>query len=346
MSLVVIDIRREDMNKTLMLFFIIACLSAFLATRNGENLVLEVSSKDMDGNGILYAPVEIDTFDSAKNPVRIEFTQVPRRSLVYEVNTLETLLAFGQGAKILSASLNTSGETYERLKEKYPEELEKIAHISTQEISREMAIAYQPDFILGWKSTFSPKRYGSTEWWKARGVNTYIVATSNHVLKHGTIEDECQFLDDMGRIFDVPGTSAALIGEIHAEMDLVGQNTAGKRKQDVMVVEVSKTGIMNYDDGWIVGDMVRHLGGNMQVKSRSVGAEDMLAQDPDVIFVVCFNVRHREESERFFQQVRFNSLKAFQNHRIYMLPFQYMYTPAVNTLNGIRAIKKGLYPEL
>ena len=235
------------MNKTLMLFFIIACLSTFLATRNGENLVLEVSSKDMDGNGILYAPVEIDTFDSAKNPVRIEFTQVPRRSLVYEVNTLETLLAFGQGAKILSASLNTSGETYERLKEKYPEELEKIAHISTQEISREMAIAYQPDFILGWKSTFSPKRYGSTEWWKARGVNTYIVATSNHVLKHGTIEDECQVLDDMGRIFDVPGTSAALIGEIHAEMDLVGQNTAGKRKQDVMVVEVSKTGIMNYD---------------------------------------------------------------------------------------------------
>lgn len=84
----------------------------------------------------------------------------------------------------------------------------------------------------------------------------------------------------------------------------------------------------------------------MPVKSRSVGAEDMLAQDPDVIFVVCFNARHREESERFFQQVRFNSLKALQNHRIYMLPFQYMYTPAVNTLNGIRAIKKGLYPEL
>ena len=334
------------MKKSLILLFVIICLSTFLAGRNGEKFVFESSPDDMTGDELLYPPVEIDTFDSSKHPIRIRFHRVPVRGLVYEANTLETLLAFGQGDKIISASLNASGETYARMKAKYPEELAKIQHISNQEISREQTIAYQPDFILGWKSTFSPRRYGNTDWWQKRGVNTYIVATSNHVVPHGTIEDECQFLDDMGRIFDVREKSEALINEIHTEMGLTEKSIVGEKPQEVMVVEVSKTGIMNYDDGWIVGDMVRRLGGNMPVKSRSVGAEDLLAQDPDVIFVVYFNSRHREESELFFQNVRFNSLKASRNNRIYMLPFRYMYTPAVHTIDGIRAIKKGLYPEL
>lgn len=334
------------MKKLLTLFVLMVFLSLFLAARNGGEIAPECLLQGVIEQGTLYEPVEIETFDSAKKSVRIRFDKVPTRVLVYEVNTLETLLAFGQGDKILSASLNTSGETYARLKKEYPEELAKIRHISQQEITREQAIAYQPDFILGWKSTFSPRRYGRTEWWQTRGVNTYIVATSNHVVKCGTIEDECKFLDDMGRIFDVSEKSEALIAAIHAETESVEKSVADEKKQNVMVVEVGKSEIMNYDDGWIVGDMVRRLGGYMPVKSPSVGAEDLLAQDPDVIFVVCFNSRHREESARFFQDVRFNSLKASRNKRIYMLPFRYMYTPAVNTLDGIRLIKKGLYPEL
>ena len=334
------------MKKSLILLLVIVGLSIFFAERNGENFEVKLPSEDMVEKAPSYETVEIETFDSSKNPIWIQFDKVPIRGIVYGGNTIETLMVFGQGDKILSASLSTSDEAYARMREKYPEELKKIRHISQQEISREQTIAYQPDFILGWKSTFSPRRYGSTDWWQERGVNTYIVATSNHVVPHGTIEDECQFLDDMGRIFDVREKSEALINEIHTEMELTEKSIVGGKPQEVMVVEVSKTGIMNYDDGWIVGDMVRRLGGNMPVKSRSVGAEDLLAQDPDIIFVVYFNSRHREESELFFQNVRFNSLKASRNNRIYMLPFRYMYTPAVHTIDGIRAIKRGLYPEL
>lgn len=334
------------MKIILVLLAVILCISAFLGESKGDDMTIEALSAAVAEESVSYEQVEIETFDSSKNPVRTYFDRVPTRVLVYEVNTLETLLAFGQGDKIIGASLNSSGETYARLTEEYPEELKKIKHISQQEITREETIAYQPDFILGWKSTFSPRRYGSTEWWQERGVNTYIVATSNHVVPHGSIEDECRFLDDMGRIFDVREKTEALIAAIHAETELVEKSIIGEKKQKVMVVEVSKSGIMNYDEGWIVGDMVRRLGGYMPVKSRSVGAEDLLAQDPDVIFVVFFNSRHREESEAFFRDVRFNSLQAVRNERVYMLPFRYMYTPAVNTLDGIRAIKRGLYPEL
>ena len=113
-----------------------------------------------------------------------------------------------------------------------------------------------------------------------------------------------------------------------------------------MVIEINGRTITNYDDRWLVGDMVKRLGGNMPVAGRRVGEETLFAYDPDVVFVVYFNLQHRKHAEQFLGNVRFNSLKASRNQRIYMLPFWYMYTPGVNTLAGIRAIKKGLYPEL
>lgn len=332
------------MKKILVLLAGILCVSVFFAGREGD-IKIELPPESVTKEIVSYDKIEIETFDSSKNPVRIYFDKVPTRVLVYEVNPLETLLAFGQGDKILSASLNTSGETYARLKEKYPEELKKIRQISQQEITREQAIAYRPDFILGWKSTFSPRRYGSTEWWQERGVNTYIVATSNHVLKYGTIEDECKFLDDMGRIFDVQEQADAVIHAIYAELEMESAHIDETEPQDVVVVEVDGNEMMNYDEGWIVGDMVRRLGGRMPLTSRSAGAEELLQQNPDVIFAVCFNERHRQESEAFFRHVRFNSLQAVRNNRVYMIPFGYIYTPGIKTLDGLRAIKKGLYPD-
>lgn len=110
------------MKKLLMLLLLMICLSVFLTARNGERNNVRLPLEDIDEEGHSYEPVVIDTFDSSKNPVRIQFDKVPTRGLVYELNTLETLLAFGQGDKVLSASLNTSGESYARLKEEYPEE--------------------------------------------------------------------------------------------------------------------------------------------------------------------------------------------------------------------------------
>ncbi|EKU71012.1 ABC transporter substrate-binding protein [Selenomonas sp. F0473] len=326
------------------LLILLLILTAFLSIRNGT--VLDTSSADKPtSSSAEYPPVAIDTYDSNKRPVKLVFDRVPTRVFVQEVNTLETLFALGLGDRVAAASLSTSQHTYDRLKEEYPEEFARAKNISRLDLSQEQTVACRPDFILGWKSTFTAKRYGTTAWWQARGVKTYIVATSNHVLRYGTVEDECKFIDDMGRIFDVRERSDMLIREIHTELASISSNTAASPAQKIMVVEISKSGIMNYDEGWIVGDMVRRLGGYMPAHGRSVSAEDLIAYDPDVIFVVYFNPTHKEQSTRFFEDIRFNSLRAVKNGRIRMLPFGYMYTPAVKTIDGLRTIKRGMYPE-
>ncbi|EKU71018.1 hypothetical protein HMPREF9161_01112 [Selenomonas sp. F0473] len=333
------------MRQILILFFILVAAASFLSSKNSEIVPLELPPGRETAGISPHYPVEIETFDSKKEHTYIRFDRMPERVLVYGVNTVETLLLFEQGAKIVAVTMKPTTEAYAELKGKYPEEFAKIQHITQQELGREQAVAYHPDFILGWKSTFLPVRYGNTEWWRARGINTYIIATSNHVVPHGTIEDECQFLEDMGRIFDVREKAEKVIREIHTELEYAAHDTVHGEAQNVMVVELTGNRIANYDDGWLIGDMVNRLGGQMPVKSRTVGPEDLIAADPDVIFVVYFNLAQMDKSTAFFKEPRFSSLRAVQNGRVYMLPFAYMYATAVKTAEGLRIVKRGLYPE-
>ena len=103
---------------------------------------------------------------------------------------------------------------------------------------------------------------------------------------------------------------------------------------------------MNYDEGWLVGDMVTSLGGYMPVKERRVGFEELLEQNPEVIFVVYFNESQKDTIRQLLRQPQFSSLQAVRKNRICLLPFDCMYTSEIKTIQGIRLIKEGLYPEL
>lgn len=294
-----------------------------------------------------YTPVTIDTYDSNRNKIQMTFTHKPQRVVVDELNTMETLLALGLGDSIVETSVSPKSMSYKRLLQEYPEEMAKIQKKTVHSLNTETVLSANPDLILGWKSTFTSILRRPTQWWNARGIKTYVVATSNHILNYGTIEDEKQFLADMGKIFHVEPKTNHLIREIQDELKTTQEAVQGKPQQRVMVIEVSGRGaFMNYDDGWLVGDMVRSLGGCMPVKEKRVGVEGLIEENPDVIFVVYFSDYQKDIIRSIFQQPEYSSLKAVQNNRICLLPFDCMYTSAIKTIKGIRLIKNGLYPEL
>lgn len=176
-------------------------------------------------------------------------------------------------------------------------------------------------------------------------MNTYVIATANHVLKDATVEDECKFIDDMGRIFDRKEQTDALLRDIRAELRVDEETMRGREQQTVLIVEVGEGDILNYDEGWVVGDMVRRLGGRIPLTSKYIGEEELISCDPDVIFVTYNDAYGKQFAENFFRAVRFNSLHAVQNNRIHFVPVEYVYTPAFKLLEGIRAIRRGLYPD-
>ena len=301
-----------------------------------------VLATPMQGN----FPVTIDTFDSNGQPVKMTFIKPPERVIADRVNTLGVLLALGQGDKVVGTSGAESPLTYEALKKKFPDEMAKVKGSQGFALDLETVLSLQPDFIMGWKSTFAKDRFRSTQWWNNQGVNTYIIATSNHVLPHGTIEDECRYIRDIGAVFGVQERAQQYIDEIHQTIENVQERTKGRPKQVVMMVEASRKDIFNYDDGWIIGDMVRQMGGVMPVKGRKLSAEQLIEIDPDVILVDYFLEGQKAHVQEVFSDPRFSSLKAVQQGRIVLIPFDYMYAPGIQTIDGIRLIRNGLYPDM
>lgn len=120
---------------------------------------------------------------------------------------------------------------------------------------------------MGWKSSFAKNMGFDLRNGGIWGVNTYILGTSNHVIR-GKIEDECQFILDMGRIFHAEDEANGYVEEIHSEISRAQMYAKGKPPQLAMMLEVGGRNIFNYDDGWII-EMVRQMGGVMPVKAKT-----------------------------------------------------------------------------
>lgn len=246
----------------------------------------------------------------------------------------------------IGTSINTGGAAWKRMEKMYPEEIKKVKIINRYHPDAETVVAANPDLIIGWKSTFTSVLKKSTAWWNERGIRTYVVSTSNHLHAKGSIEDECCYLDDMGQIFDVCEKTDKMIKEIHDELSRTQELIKGRASQAVMVVEPAGKVFYNYDNGWVVGDMVEQLGGYMPAGERRIGCEELISYNPDVLFVVYFNEEQHLQIIEMFRHAEFSSLKSVKNQRVYPIPFDHMYTPAIKTIDGLRMIRDGLYPDL
>ena len=100
--------------------------------------------------------------------------------------------------------------------------------------------------------------------------------------------------------------------------------------------------------------MVTQLGGVLaNPDGSSLGKEDLIAADPDVIFVVYMPYTGDDPEEVMNENLNtiigdesLQSLQAVQNDRVVPIMLSEMYASATRTQDGIETFAKGLYPEL
>lgn len=98
----------------------------------------------------------------------------------------------------------------------------------------------------------------------------------------------------MGRIFHAEDKANGYVEEIHSEISRAQMYAKGKPPQLAMMLEVGGRNIFNYDDGWIIGDMIRQMGGVMPVKARKLSSEQLIEYDPDVIlWIISWKAKRR-----------------------------------------------------
>lgn len=305
-----------------------------------------VSENTADAKQTHY-PVTIETYNNKREKIELTFEKAPEKAYVNGQNNIEAMLALGLGDRI-EACYGLDGDIAENLKD----EFSKINYLE-QGLPKEDVIAMQPDFILGWSSLFSDKRLGTVDYWIGNGTNTYMSLNSGARPKGTpqTVEDEMQDILNIGKIFDVKEKAQALVDDVYAEIDKIEGHIAGKEKPSIAILEDESGSYRVYGANVLGGNIALHAGAQLKVgasDSANIGAEDLIAANPDAIFMVWYEgfLSPEEVVRSITENPAFSSLDAVKNNRVFALNLTNIYCSGLRCKDGVLEFAKNLYPEL
>lgn len=309
---------------------------------SSETSVTESVSETDNG----HYPVTIQNYTYEKEPVEFTYDKAPEKVVCIWTNSVENMLALGLGDRILLAA----GVSEEEILPEYREELQKVQEIAPQYPPKEDIVALEPDFILGWKSTFAEEKYwGATSFWNERGIGTYISLNSG-LMSDQTIQNEYEDILALGKIFDVEDKAQAIVDEIEAKVEAGRAFAEGKDPVRVLILENEGDAFRNYGENSIGGDIASQVGAEICEPDKSVklGAEDVLTHDPDVIFAVYFG---DEEGKKqcvadYMDNPAFQSLSAVKNEKVFPIDLSLIYSPGVRVSQSVDYFLEHLYPDM
>lgn len=270
----------------------------------------------------------------------------PQRVIAVWQNSVETLLALGLQDRIVAA-IGVPNE--QCIKEEYREDYRNLPVVSTKSLDCETMLMLEPDFILAWESTFTDKVIRTTQFWRKRHVNTYIAASSQPTKKEHKIEDEYNYILDLGKIFLKEERAEQIVNEMKTEIRLIQEKTQGTHKPTALIMEFAGNQVTTYGKDTLAGDILSKVNGELLPAERKIGFEQLIELNPDVIFLIVSEEYYGNNQflvDKIIKNVALQGVKAVQNKRIYVVPLYCMYNSAVRTIDGIQLFAKGLHPQL
>ncbi len=305
-----------------------------------------VKEKAMDQ----YYPVTITNYNHAGEEVDITFEKAPSAVIAGYQGTIETMIALG-----LENQLTMSFGLDNEVKEAWKDGFERAKyHENLRFPDKETITVEEPDLIFSWGSLFSEERLGDVDRWIESGTNTYI-STNTRAGGHArTLENEYADILNMGKIFNVNDEAQALVDEMKQGIEDTLSAVPQDMEISVAMIEPISDGFANYHKDTLGGDMITQLGGIMPLgNAKSIGKEDLVLADPQVIFVVYMAYDGANPQEVIESQIAkikndpaFASMQAVKNNRLIPVMLGDMYASGPRTLDGIKAIAHGLYPDI
>ena len=294
-------------------------------------------------------PLTITTYDYEGNEVETTYEKAPEKVLAVYQGSIETMLALGLEDR-LAATAGLDNEVPDEMKTAFSE----TNYLDEFTPSLETVTMLEPDMILSWGSIFADDRLGNVTNWIEKGCNTYI---NTNTRKGGsrTLENECTDILNLGMIFDVQDKAEAIVNNIQDVVSKTKEATQNiEEKPSVLILEPFGEDISNYGAKSLGGDMVTQLGAELaNPDASSVGKEDIIAANPDVIFVVYMpyagddpETVKESQLSAITEDEALQSLNAVKNGRVYPIMLSEMYASATRTQDGIETFAKGLYPDI
>ncbi len=274
------------------------------------------------------------------------YEKKPRRVIAVGENINETLVALGAADKIICSV--KYGNPYYKPEPEYAAAYNKLNFEQGLILNTETVLAMEPDLIVSGQSLFTEKRLKSTVFWNQRKIHTYLAFNANKPGSHEqkeSLELEYDFILGLGTIFDKQQRAQEIIDQMNATIKKVQKKTKDGPQKKVMIIEQLGKSLVTYDNTKLAGDICTRLGAYVpENPAGTIGLEDLLAENPEVIFVVKSGGDPEAAADVFRQMPALQSLKAVKEHRIYGIPLNYTYNSAIKTGAGIKKFADGIYP--
>ncbi len=329
----------------------LCALLLFTAGGCGGNPSGSSSKAAVSANQQTGYPVTIKNFDSQGNPVETTYEKPPKRIVALWQNSIETLLQLGAEDQIIAAAgIDDPIHLTEEDRAKY----EKLPLHERHVFSQEQTLSMHPDFILAWRFDFSGRAnsIGTYSFWKERHVPVYMTMMDGaDFLEKHRVEDELQYISDVGSIVGKKEKAAEITGRILAKLQK-GENLKKQPHQKVLIVSSLQKGIHIYTPRTLPGDIVTRLGGDVIGKNLEnvghdeiISMESVITENPDVIFVQSTPEQDEMRIADVYNTPALAGISAVQNKRVYAIPFYTIRCPAVRVEDAIDLFTRGLYPE-
>lgn len=292
-------------------------------------------------------PVTISSLNSKGEMEEETFTKPPERVVAVWQNSVETLLALGVGDRIV-AGMGIPDAKY--LRPEYRDAYGHIPYTSLENLDLETVTMMNPDFIVGWASTFSPKVLRDTDYWHGRGVHTYISADSSSKEPEKTVENEYRDILNMGRIFGRSDKAEEIVQHMKDEIGRAEEmaRKAGRHPR-ALILERQGKSLSVYGEKTLAGNILKSMGGELlQPSSRSISKEELIDLNPDALFLVVIESDYERTDEvlsYFYEDKALQNVDCIRNRNIHVLPLYAIYSAGVRMSEGIELVGKGLYGE-
>lgn len=295
-----------------------------------------------------HYPVTITTYSYAGDEVTTTYEKAPEKVLAVYQGSIETMLALGLEDNIVAAAGLDNP-----VKDEWKAAFDKVNYLEEFAPSKENVIMLKPDMILSWNSYFGEKTLGDVDYWHKSGVNTYTNTNTRAGGHDRILENEYTDIINLGKIFDVEEKAEALVKEMKDEVaKVLAEASKATEKKKVLVIEFMNDSISNYSATSLGGDMVKSLGAELVAPdAKQIGKEDIVALNPDVIFVVYMEKADgtdvkTEYVNKVLEDSALKNIDAAKNKTVYPLMLGDMYASGVRAMDGINTFAQGLYPEL
>ena len=325
--------------KRKMLLTALVLASSLLAgcTRADEAVVdkIGVSVENINVNNYFVKGVNVQTFED-----------IPQRVVVVGENETETLLALGLEKQIMLA-VAQNGRKYAMR----PENREKFLTLKKSTsgyLNMEYITSLHPDLIVAQQCVFIKNRLNNTDYWNKRRVKTMIPLNTNTPSKHlikETVDKEMQFIKDLGKAFRVEEKAEKIVANTYGTINKINKAVENQQKPKVMIVEFLSSMIC-YDRTKLVGNMVASIGGYVEEAPEVIGFENIIKQNPDVLFVVCSHVDYGDCIDKITQNPAMRKLQCVKNKRVYSIPLRFTYGTGCRTEDGLRYLAEKMYPSV